>query len=189
MTYKTFALVCLLLCGCALSLKAQETECIVKIAQLSSAPELSGFRLGMTIDQFKARVPKLALRGADRFGATAINIYPEYEKNIDKASFAGIRTISLEFLDNRVVMLWIGYAPGFKWPDMDSFLSGMTRSLNLPHLWEEKSRGQQLTCDDFQVMISTIGGNPSIRFVDLAAHRTLEQRKAAKEEQGEATRP
>lgn len=189
MNCKTFALACALLFCCVLPLKAQETKCTLKVGQLSSAPELSGFRLGMTLEQFKARVPKLTLRGADEFGATAINIYPEHEDNIDKPSFAGVRTISLEFLDGRVVMLWVGYAPGFKWPDIDSFLSGMTRSLNVPNLWETKARARQLTCDDFQVTISTIGGNPSIRFVDETAKQTLEDRKAAKEEREEAAKP
>ena len=50
-----------------------------------------------------------------------------------------------------------------------------------------QSRGRQLSCDDFQVTILLIGGNPSIRLVDEAARRTLEERKAAKEE--ETTEP
>ncbi|HYO90678.1 MAG TPA: hypothetical protein VEQ40_03550 [Pyrinomonadaceae bacterium] len=183
MNFKNLALACALLFSMALTTAAQDAKCTLKLAQIAAAPELRGFRLGMTLEQFKARVPNLAIRPADEFGATAVNIYPEHNDISDKASFAGVRTISLEFLDERVVMLWIGYAPDFKWKSADEFLSGMARSLNLPDAWQTKSRGRQLSCDDFQVTISSIGGNPSIRFVDEAARRTLEERKAAKEEE------
>jgi hypothetical protein len=182
MNCKNLALACVLLCCTALTAAAQETKCALKIAQLATAPELRGFRLGMTLEQLKARVPNLAVRTADEFGATAVNIYPEHNDISDKASFEGIRTISLEFLDGRVVMLWVGYAPNFKWKSTDEFVSGMTRSLNLPDAWQTKSRNRQLACDDFQATIYSIGGNPSIRLVDEAARRTLEERKAAKEE-------
>lgn len=185
MNVKNLALACTLLLCALPTVAAQETKCTLKIAQLSAASELRGFRLGMSLEQFKARVPNLLMRPADEFGATAVNIYPEHDGKIDKAAFEGIRTISLEFLDSRVVSLWIGYAPDFKWKSLDEFLSGMTRSLGLPDAWHTKSRGRQMVCDDFQLTISTIGGNPSLRLIDEAARRTLEERKAAKEEAAE----
>lgn len=182
MNFKNLALACTLLLSTLPTVAAQETKCTLKIAQLAAAPELRGFRLGMTVEQFKARVPNLLMRPADEFGATAVNIYPEHDNKIDKASFEGVRTISLEFLDSRVTSLWIGYAPDFKWKNFDEFLAVVTRSLGLPDAWQAKSRARQMACDDFQVTVSTIGGNPSIRLVDEAARRTLEERKAAKEE-------
>jgi hypothetical protein len=189
MNFKNLALLCTLILCSAFTAAAQETKCTLKIAQLAVAPELHGFRLGMTMEQFRARVPKLALRPADEFGTTAINIYPEYETNIDKASFEGVRTISLDFLDGRVVSLWVGYAPDFKWKNFDEFLVGMTRALALPDAWAVKARARQIACDDFQVIANTIGGNPSIRLVDEAAKRTLEERKAAKDAATEETEP
>jgi hypothetical protein len=182
MNFKNLALACSLLLCTLLTAAAQETKCNLKIAQLAAAPELRGFRLGMTLEQFKARVPNLLMRPADEFGSTAVNLYPEHDNKIDRASFEGVRTISLEFLDNRVVSLWVGYAPDFKWKTVDEFLSGMTRALALPEAWQTKSRGRQMACDDFQLTIQTIGGNPTLRLVDEAARRTLEERKAAKEE-------
>jgi hypothetical protein len=186
MNCKHLALLYSMILCCAFSINAQETKCTLKSMQIAAAPELRGFRLGMTLEQVKARMPNLTIRPADEFGATAINIYPEHEEKIDKASFEGIRTISLEFLDGRVVSLWVGYTPDFKWKTPDEFLSGMTRALALPDAWVVKSRGRQLACEDFQVTVSSIGGNPSIRMVDEPARRTLEARKAAKEE---ATEP
>lgn len=185
MNCKNLALVCALLCCSALTAAAQETKCALKITQLAAAPELRGFSLGMTLEQFRARVPKLALRPPDEFGATAINIYPEHDDQLDKATFEGVRTVSLEFLDGRVVSLWVGYAPDFKWKSADEFLSGISRSLSLPDAWQAKQRGRQMGCADFQVTVSSIGGNPSIRLVDDTARRTLEERKAAKDEAAE----
>lgn len=186
MNLKHLALACgLLLCSAAAA-SAQAAKCTLKLAQLPTVPELRGFRLGMTLEQFRARVPKLILRPADEFGATAINIYPEHENNIDKTTFEGVRTISLEFLDGRVVSLWVGYAPEFKWKTLEEFLAHMPSALNLPDAWQVKGRGKQMTCDDFQVTISTIGGNPSIHLLDPAAKLTLDERKAAKEEKEEA---
>jgi hypothetical protein len=189
MNFKHLALLFILLLFGGQSAAAQETKCTLKSTQMAAAPELRGFRLGMTLEQFRARVPKLVLRPADEFGATAINIYPEHEDNIDKASFEGVRTISLEFLDGRVVSLWVGYAPDFKWKSLDEFLGGMTRSLALPDAWAVKARARQLSCDDFQVIVTTIGGNPSIRLVDEPAKRTLEERKAAKDAATEEAKP
>jgi hypothetical protein len=185
MSFKTLALACALLAFTSLSATAQETKCTLKIAQLTGAPELRGFRLGMTMEQFKARVPQVPIHPADEFGFTAVNIYPEHNDNVDRASLEGVRTISLEFLDGRVAMLWIGYAPGFKWKSIEEFLGGMTRALALPDAWQTRQRGRQLSCEDFQVTVSSIGGNPSIRFVDQPAQQTLEERKAAKEEAAE----
>lgn len=189
MNFKNLALFCALLLCCTLAAAAQDAKCALKISQLTPAPELRGFHLGMTLEQFRARVPKLILRPADEFGATAINIYPEQENNIDRPSFEGIRTISLEFLDGRVVSLWVGYAPDFKWKTLDEFQSGMTRSLSLPDAWQTKARARQISCDNFQVTANTIGGNPSIRLVDNTAKQTLEERKAAKDAATEATEP
>jgi hypothetical protein len=189
MNFKNLALLCTLLLCCNALAAAQDAKCTLKISQLTDAPELRGFRLGMTKEQFRARVPKLILPPVDEFGATAINIYPENETNIDKATFEGIRTISLEFLDGRVMSLWVGYAPDFKWKTLDEFLSGMTRSLSLPDSWQTRARARQLSCDGFQVTANTIGGNPSIRLVDNAAKQTLEERKAAKDAATEEADP
>lgn len=189
MNFKNLALLCTLLLCCTTLAAAQDGKCSLKISQLTEAPELRGFRLGMTKEQFRARAPKLVLPPADEFGATAINIYPEQDNNIDKASFEGIRTISLEFLDGRVTSLWVGYAPDFKWKTLDEFLNSITRSLSLPDAWQTRARARQLSCDGFQITANTIGGNPSIRFVDNTAKQTLEERKAAKEAAAEETEP
>jgi len=165
---------------CAVS--AQESRCTLKLAELPSISELRGFRLGMTSEQVKARLPKLHLNPADEFGFTALNIFPDYETGIDKAAFESVRSISLEFLDGRVSSLWIGYDKTFKWQTLDEFTAGMTTALKLPNSWRTKFRTRLLDCADFSVAVIPVGESPSLKIIDEAAREALEKRKAAKEE-------
>jgi hypothetical protein len=50
-----------------------------------------------------------------------------------------VRTISFEFLDDRLISLWIGYNGSFKWQSMDEFLPDISKALNIPNTWEPKS--------------------------------------------------
>jgi hypothetical protein len=159
------------------SASAQQTSCTLKIDQLSDVAELRGFHLGMTYDQVKTRVPPIQFGRADRFGVAKTSINPSYGPQFDQASFADVRTISLDFLDGKLVTLWIGYESTFKWQKLDEFVAGMSKSLNLPAGWSPKRGGQQLTCDGFSVFASVIAGSPSIRFTDEAAQETIASRR------------
>ena len=138
--------------------------------------------MGMTIDQVKARLPNVRLRPTDEFGSTALNIFPDYETGIDKAAFAGVRSISLEFVDGRVSSVWIGYDKTFKWQTLEEFEAGMTTALKLPNAWRTKFRTRLLDCADFTVAVIPVGESPSIKINDEAARELLEKRKAAKED-------
>ena len=156
---------------------AQQSNCSTKIGQLPDAPELRGFRLGMTYDQVKARVPPIQFASADQLGIAKTSINPSFDPRFDKTSFADVRTISLDFLDGKLVMLWIGYESSFKWQRLDEFVVGMSGSLNLPSTWSPKRGGQQMTCDGFSVMAALIAGSPSIRISDDVAQETIATRR------------
>ncbi len=156
---------------------AQQLTCSAKIDQLPDAPELRGFHLGMTYDQVKARVPPIQFGRADQFGVAKTSINPSFGPQFEKASFADVRTISLDFLDGKLVTLWIGYESTFKWQKLDEFVSGMSKSLNLPAAWPPKRSGQELRCDGFSVLASVIAGSPGIRLTDEAAQETIANRR------------
>ena len=182
MSLKKLAFITTLVLICAGAATAQESRCSLKLAELPSVTELRGFRLGMTVEQVRARLPKAQLRPAGEFGNTSLNIFPDYEPGIDKTAFEGVRTVSLEFLDGRVTSLWIGYDKSFKWQTLDEFTSGMSNALKLPNAWRTKFRTRLLDCADFTVSIIPVGESPSIKLSDEAARELLEKRKAAKEE-------
>lgn len=161
----------------ATAASAQPGTCTLKIDQLPESAELRGFRVGMTLDQAKAHVPQVKLARPDEFGVAKISINPFYDPSFDKTVFADVRTISLDFLDDRLVSLWIGYESSFKWQTLDAYVAGISKSLSLPAAWAVKRGGRQLSCDGFTVFASLIAGSPSIRISEDAAQETIANRR------------
>jgi len=172
--YALFISFVTLLIACAHTASAQ---CTLKSDQLPDAPELHGFRLGMTPEQAKARVPLIQFGRADEIGVIKTSINPLYDPRFDKVSFADVRTISLDFLDEKLTTLWVGYENTFKWQTVNDFVAGISKALNLPAAWAPKRGAQQLHCDGFTLVVSLIAGSPSLRLSDDAADATIAQRR------------
>src|SRR5687768_14231671 len=90
------------------------SQCIKKSTELPAAPELLGFQLGMTKEQVKAKVPQTQFGRADSFGVVKTTINPHFDPTIDKMRFEGVRSISLDLLDERLTSVWIGFDETFK---------------------------------------------------------------------------
>lgn len=168
---------------CAANVFAQNTQCSLTLSDLTNAPELFGFRIGMTTDQIKARVPQVVFGRVNEFGLSKTSMNPDFDPRIDKSTFSGVRTVSLDFLDGRVTSVWLGYDSSFKWQTVPDFVKGISQSLHLPDAWKPwKSRGQQLSCADFHATVSIVAEGPSFHLVDETAERSLLARREAKEE-------
>lgn len=159
-------------------------QCTQKIATLPAAPELYGFRLGMTHDDIKTLVPQTQFPKTDPFGVVKTTINPHFDPKIDQKKFEGVRSISLDLLDDRLTSLWIGYDETYNIKTVDEFVKTISQSLQVSGNWSSwKSRGQQLRCADFQLIVSTLAGGPSLRLLDFAAEDTIAARRQEKEEQ------
>ena len=159
-------------------------QCTKKMNDLPAAPELLGFRLGMTKEQIKARVPQTVFGKADHFGVIKTTINPYFDSTIDKTKFEAVRSISLDLLDDRLTSLWIGFDESFKAHTTEEFVKMISQSLQVDGNWSSwKSRGQQLRCTDFQLIVTTVAGGPSFRLIDTAADNLVAERRQAKEEQ------
>jgi hypothetical protein len=181
---KLTRLAALLILLCASIAPAQDKQCTLKLSQLPDAPELFGFRMGMTRDQVKARVPQVLFGRTNTFGVSKTSINPDFDPRIDKSTFAGVRTVSLDFLDDRITSLWLGFDRSFKWHTVPEFVEGISQSLHLPDAWTPwKSRGQQLRCADFQITVSIVAEGASFRILNESAEETLTARREAQEEQ------
>jgi len=156
---------------------AATAQCTVKSDQLPDAPELHGFRLGMTPEQAKVHEPLIQFGRPDEIGVIKTSINPLYDPRFDKVAFADVRTISLDFLDGKLTTLWIGYESSFKWQTVNDFVAGISKSLNLPAVWTAKRGGQQLRCDGFTIAVSLIAQSPSVRLSDDAADETIATRR------------
>jgi hypothetical protein len=177
---RTFLLVLLL----AIPASAQ---CTQKLATLPKVPELFGFRLGMTKDDIKDLVPQIVFPRDDHFGVAKTTLNPHFDPKIDQAKYEGVRSISLDLLDDKLTSLWIGYDEQFKVQTVDDLVKLITASLQLSGTWSSyRSRGQQLRCGDFELIVSTLTSGPSLRIFDLSAEDTIAARRQEKEEQDEA---
>jgi len=172
---------------CSIPVSAQETKCTVKVAELPNAPELLGFRMGMTPEQVKARVPRILFGKANEFGVSKASISPDFDPQMDKTNLAGVRTISFDFLDGRLTSLWLGYDGSFKWQTVADFVTGITPALHLPEAWQPwKARGQQLTCADFQMTVGIVSEGPSFHIIDQVAEETIATRRQELEDKNSA---
>lgn len=167
-------------------LTAQQPRCSLKLDQLKDAPELFGFRLGMTLDEVKARSALIKFGRADKLGIVKTSINPHYDPQSDKTQFPDVRTISFDFLDGKLVTLWIGFEETSRWPRLDEFVSTLSKSLNVPAEWPEKRNGRQLTCDGFSLSASLIARGPSIRITDEVAQSVIADRREKDAEAAEA---
>jgi len=159
-------------------------QCTKKIAELPPAPELIGFHLGMTKDQVKAQVPQTVFGRADDFGVAKTTINPYFDPKIDKTKFEAVRSISLDLLDDRLTSIWIGFDETYKVQTVEEFAKRIAQSLQLNGNWSSyRSKGQQLRCADFQLIVTIVAGSPSFRLLDVAAEDAVAARRAAKEEQ------
>jgi hypothetical protein len=163
--------------------QSASAQCTKKMSELPAAPELLGFRLGMTKEQIKARVPQTRFGQADPFGVSKTTINPYFDETIDKTKFESVRSISLDLVDDKLTSIWIGFDETFKAPTAAEFIKLISQSLQVEGNWSSKSRGQQLRCADFQLMVTTVAGGPSFRLVDTAADDLIAERRQAKEEQ------
>jgi hypothetical protein len=158
-------------------------QCTQKLADLPAATELLGFRLGMTKDEIKKMVPQTIFRKNDDFGVTKTTINPHFNATIDTTKFEGVRSVSLDFLDDRLFSLWIGFDETYKVHALDEFAKVISQALKIPEAWSAwRSGGKQMRCVDFQVTLQTVARGPSVRILDVLADDTIAARRQAKEE-------
>jgi hypothetical protein len=174
----------LIIIAASVSTRAQ---CTQKINNLPPAPELLGFRLGMTKNEIKARIPQTRFGHTDDFGVSKTTINPDFDQSIDKSNFESVRSISLDLLDDHLTSLWIGYDETYKIQSVEEFIKAISASLKLTGAWSAaRGKGQQLKCADFEVFVSTIARGPSLRIVDVGAEEAIAGRRQAKEERDSA---
>ena len=166
-----------------LLIQSVSAQCTKKMSELPAAPELLGFRLGMTKEQIKARIPQTKFGSTDHFGVSKTTINPYFDETIDKAKFEGVRSISLDLVDDKLTSIWIGFDETFKAHTAEEFVKLISESLQVDGSWSSKYRGRQLRCADFQLIVTTVAGGPSFRLVDTAADDLVAGRRQAKEEQ------
>src|SRR5215813_5704400 len=162
-------------------------QCTKKMSELPAAPELLGFRLGMTKEQIKARIPQTKFGSTDHFGVSKTTINPYFDETIDKSKFQGVRSVSLDLLDDKLTSIWIAFDEDYKVHTAEEFVKLISQSLQVNGTWSpHRSNGQQLRCADFQLIVTTVARAPSFRLLDISADDLVAERRRLKEEQDAA---
>jgi hypothetical protein len=141
----------------------------------------------MTKEEVKVRVPQSVFGRTDDFGVSKTTINPYFDPKIDKSKFESVRSVSLDMLDDHLTSLWIGFDETFKVQSIDDFVKLISESLKIQGAWSSwKSRGQQIRCDGFQLIVAAVAGGPSLRIVNTGAEDAIAARRLAKEERDSA---
>ena len=160
-----------------------KAQCTQKLTDLPAAPELLGFHMGMNKEEVKALVPQTRFKKNDDFGVSKTTINPQFDDTIDKTKFPAVRSVSLDFLDERLTALWIGFDETFKVQALDEFAAAISQSFRLPNAWQPaRFRAKQMRCGDFQISVQVVAGGPSVRVVEVAAEDIIAARRRAKDE-------
>lgn len=159
-----FGLLSLILCATAFGQKPNEKKppCPLGINQ---APELRGFRMGMTQAAVLARVPGTTIEKPDKFGLARLRIsvidsskmimpspkdkgiQPDITVGpsdgsafvLDSArfpAFKGVRKVQMRFIDGRLSYLEVDYDDSIKWDSIEQFVVTVATNLKLPQDWK-----------------------------------------------------
>jgi hypothetical protein len=140
----------------------------------------------MTVAEVKALVPPMRFGDANKFGVVKTTINPHFDPAFDQKAFADVRSISFDFLDGKLVTLWIGYEETLKWPPLDQFVARVSKSLGVPGVWRPRQGGRELACAGFSLFAVNIAGAPSLRLTDETAKDVVAARREQAAEAEEA---
>ena len=164
--------------------QAQENQCLLNLSQ---APQLRGFRLGMSADDVIIRVPSIEMPEADEFGFAKGVIYtssPNLTSN--KADFEGVSRVSLSFLDGRLTSILVVYDDSISWESTDEFVSVISRPLGLPGPWQPFDTWKKsVQCTGFRATAGT-GLETFISLEESGIEQIIKQRQLARQKNRKA---
>lgn len=189
MNLRKIFLLAALVVACASAARAQQTPaCTVK---RDAAPELRGFRLGMTEAQVKTRVPAAQAVNRDPLGQGSLALQYQQLKDLDAAAYAGVGYITLLFIDDRLTSISVQYDQTVTWKSPEQFAERVSELLKLPKAWRPEQEQTQhgstpflsMSCDGFRLSVF-----PNfIRLIDDAHEATLARRRDEIEEKRRQT--
>ena len=117
-------------------------------------PEVRGFRLGMTWDEYQ----QIPFGEAHFYGKPdEVGMRHELLSSVqfyfssDKEKYKGIRMAELTFMDDRLVKLEVSYDHTVQWPNDLEFTAAVAESLKLPKTGWLGHNPTTLICNEFQV--------------------------------------
>ena len=172
--------------------QAQQTPPVGKCSlTLAQAPKIRDVRLAMSSEEVLRMFPgssdepyiRAQLSTADqRFGVVGFSIPTTL---LPKPKFAGVNSLSVVFLDNRLSEYAFTYT-GLEWKKVDDFISKFSEAFNLPRpeTWERSNVPslKKLSCQGFEMWASADAGGSWIRIRIPEAQQIVSDRQEAQKE-------
>lgn len=163
-------------------------------------PEIRGLRLGMSVADVLAVFPEPSSRKAiqkavddakkpESYGFAIASLFrsePQANPN-----FAGLESIQLELLDERVSSFTVRYDRQTPWDAVDQFAARLAHAFHLPapEHWKTEYGVRVLTCNGFTIFVFLNNGN-GITVKNATAEQVVkDRREAAKEKVRQAFKP
>jgi outer membrane protein TolC len=160
---------------------------------LAQAPNIGGLRLGMTVAQATALFPGLKLSPPDKVGVS--NAILTKKDIAGNQFFDGVQTILLQFNEDRLYFIHVGYPVTNAWNNKDEFVLSIAQKLGIAgdwkpfYTWQDRSvrdladlRSSAIECAGFRLSagigIEGLGGDQFPRFEveDMNTTRLVRQR-------------
>lgn len=148
--------------------QAKNSQCPLTLQQ---APEIRGFRLGMTMDELKKRFPNFKTTKSDEFGFIKGKILnseaKEYLGNVDATyvspakypEFKEMFLAELHLFKDRVISLQTGYPSGAVDMSKDEYKKKVAETLGLPNAYVDDdsffSPDGIINCEGFRATVGT----------------------------------
>ena len=166
---------------CLAAAHAQQAQAQVCTLTVEQAPELRGFRLGMTTEEIRARFPGALVRQMG-FGSSSAQLTQAAFGQGNADAYKGVNDINLLFLDDHLAYLAVGYDQTVPWKNAGQFAARVSEFLKLPDAWRDGAGNgnKVLTCAGFDVIVT-----PGINTVTLTIpgySEVLRQRREQHEE-------
>jgi hypothetical protein len=165
----------------------------------ANAPDVRGFRLGMTIAQLQRRHPKFKPNRPDVYGYIGQSLwFLQDVAEMSEADREGLSGLELAFLDGKLIDVLVKYDGFIEFGDISLFTQTIASKLGLPPETEWESikhpPSRRLVCSTFTVVTQLLPKvskyeleTQSLRLFDQNAFEVLEKRKKEKPEQDRRT--
>jgi outer membrane protein TolC len=174
-----------------------ENKCLLNPSQ---APDVAGLRLGLSLREAQSLFPSLAAEPADDLGVTNATLAgAALGRQPAESYLAGVDSITLEFIDNRLSEIQVNYPVTNQWESPDEFLAALAVKLNLKGTWKrfydwenrdvrdtKELRDLALECKGFRIVagigVEGVGRDqtPHFELEDTAAAEIIKAREDEK---------
>lgn len=180
-----FSILAAIILVCAAQAYAQRPSACA----LKQAPELVGFRLGMSPAEVKESLADSSMFDSrmssnNEVGSRAVNV-PAADLKPEAGD--GIESVYLTFVDNRLSQIKVTYNSATQWDSLQDFFARESQKLSLPKPDGpgalQGSGGNEkyaVKCEGFTAVLAySFGVSPNILIADTAARKAVDTRREA----------